>query len=135
MKHTCFFAGVCLFVLAVTGMSPAGPDYYYGGTIVYHNASSHNLYLELAAFHYDTRLCLDRDDKIARDFGEYSYTPIASPPGNPNGAPGTIIFYDMDTGVRLKTEAIAAFTFDHTSGSLANNNAVFTFTITDTVLQ
>jgi hypothetical protein len=136
MKGFVFFVMIYFTAFSVPAYSPVEVGYRYGGQILYCNASSHNLYMELEFSDdpnnavYDKNLCLEKNDKVSKKYQIYTDNEPTVMPGDPNDVCRKICFYDMDSGLLLK-ELTVEGNFVKTSGSLESLDVVFELVITD----
>jgi hypothetical protein len=137
MKRIIFLVMVYFIAFSVMAFSPIVEGFFYGGKILYHNGSSYNLYMELEfsgdtdGVGYDKNLCLEKNDKVVKEYQIHTDNEPDVIPGDPNDTYRKIRFYDMDSGLLLKELTVDGDIFVKTGGSLESLDAVFELVITD----
>ena len=119
-----------VFSCILTSYSPYVPS--YGGKIQIKNTSAQNLYIVFQSVSNTERmLCIEKAEQLTIPYsfqGDYQ-----KHLANPANYYTEISFYDLDSGVLLKKLTVSSELFVLKSGSINSNNAVFEFSINDTI--
>ena len=125
--------------------SPVYPYSHFGGNIYFSNTSSYDLYIEFDIINvskggfYGSQLCLEKEDIVVRqhDFKVHDTQVINFDitSANPNNYLNKIIIYNLSTGALLTEIMPEDNIFILKSGNTENNNAVYDFIVTDSLLS